>query len=126
MFCAHTHHILFITDHLEAHHRGKIHQGCLLYTQLISRIQMKTIIAIDETSFYHPKLMEDILRLDEIEIVGVLLITKIPKVHSLLEKVKHNLMSFKICEVVVFVNIFSIIINELKPYLRRITLLISK
>ena len=63
---------------------------------------MKTIIAIDETSFYHPKLMEDILRLDEIEIVGVLLITKIPKKYSLSEKVKNNLMSFKICEAVGF------------------------
>ncbi|MFT6633169.1 MAG: folate-dependent phosphoribosylglycinamide formyltransferase PurN [Bacteriovoracaceae bacterium] len=60
---------------------------------------MKIIVVIDETPYYHPKFMQDIIDVLGDKIVGVALVTKIPKKHSLAKSLINQIYLFRLTEV---------------------------
>ena len=60
---------------------------------------MKIILVIDETPYYHPNFIEDLIELLGDKILGVALVTKIPKKHSLAKSLINQIHLFKFAEV---------------------------
>jgi methionyl-tRNA formyltransferase len=65
---------------------------------------MKLVIIIDETRFYHPDMLADFIRRTKDEVMGVCIVTKIPKKNSIEVYLKRHFYFLSFVEIYKLVN----------------------
>ena len=73
---------------------------------------MKILLVVEETFFFHPKFVDGLCKKLKNDIVGVLLVTKIPKKNSLSHYLIKNLKRLYLSEIIILSAIF--IIKKIK------------
>ena len=69
---------------------------------------MKILLVVEETFFFHPKFVEELCKQLKDNIVGTLLITKIPKKNSLAHYLVKNLRRLYLSEIIILPSIFMV------------------